>query len=155
MRYWWISVLCVISSVSASSSVLRISIRVETPVIVGRVIWIEANVPQTSTRFSCLDLKRDGKLMPLSPICPDPLPTGPPPLALHLIAPGSPGMRYPLYARYGIDRPGKYSVRWRVLEVIPPPPPISTAGDKKPLTFNKIRERLAAQSNWVDFTVSK
>jgi len=133
--------------------VQQIAIRLQAPARVGFPIWLYADLREPlvakyhfgeDPRYfgsNRLELRRGGPS--LSALQPESGGSGPGGVVRGSIAPPtSPQNLLPLHLAFAIDKPGIYSVRWTVIGV-----------DVSFTPQSAIRERVLAQSNWLDFTV--
>jgi hypothetical protein len=141
--------------VGPSEVVQQIAIRLDGPARIGLPIWLHADLRDflvarypfsdnpRSFGSNRLELRRDGQT--LAPLPPMGVSAGS--FLMGIVAgsiapPSSPQNRLPLHLAFSIDRPGRYSVRWRVIS--------ESFG---PVTQPGPRERLLAESPWLDFDV--
>jgi len=138
--------------VEPSAVVQPITICLDEPARIGFPIWLNTDLRGAlvarypfgeDPRYfgsNRLELRRDGQ-----PLAPLPGAGGGGPrgeIAGSIAPPGAPQNRLPLHLGFAIDRPGRYSVRWTVI-----------GEDFGPATPPAPRERVLAESGWLDFDV--
>src|SRR5439155_17787313 len=147
------STSCTQAAVPKPSAVVQpITICVDEPARIGFPIWLNADLRGTlvarypfgeDPRYfgsNRLELRRDGQtLAPLPGVRGGGLGGE---IAGSIAPPGAPQNRLPLHLAFAIDRPGRYAVRWTVI-----------GENFGPATPPAQRERVLAESGWLDFDV--